>query len=331
VAIALLLSASAAGAAPATSGREAERTAAYQEGLKRAEAGEWSEAVERFRRVVAIRSAPRARFTLGEAEEKSGMLASAKASYLLALAEARAAGDQEAAGAAGAALAAIERRVPKLLVRLMPDAPDARMVVDSREVAAGLRSVELDPGEHRVQVRAAGHREFEQRIMASEGRTAELIVRLEPDALEAPAGSTQRATSAATSTPDAPEESDGGAGWGPPVGAWVLGAAGLAATGVGIALYVTGQSDYDEAAAFCTSAQCTDAGHTDDGNAARARIIIGDVILGAGAAAFAGALLWWAVTAGDDGPTDDEPAVARARLDVGLCPGGLGVTFQGAL
>ena len=66
--IALCLGTSVAAAQPQTPDREAERTALYEEGVKLAEASHWPEAVERFQRVVAIRSAPRVRFTLGEAQ-----------------------------------------------------------------------------------------------------------------------------------------------------------------------------------------------------------------------------------------------------------------------
>ena len=171
IAGALLVGASAGGAQPEASEREAERTAIFDEGVKLAEAGRWSEAAEKFRRVVAIRSAPRARYTLGEAEEKSGRLASAKASYALSLEEARAAGDEQAAGAAGGALAASERRVPKLVVRVPNGVQGVRASLDGKEVQLTERGVELDPGEHRLEVRAPGRKSFEQNVQASESRT----------------------------------------------------------------------------------------------------------------------------------------------------------------
>ncbi len=311
-------------AQPQPTAGEAQRTALFEEGLHLAEAGRWAEAVERFQRVVAIRSAPRARFTLGQAEEKSGRLASAKASYALSLEEARQTGDEEAAGAAGAALAAIERRVPRLVVQLPPGVAGAQTSVDGRHVELSDQGMELDPGEHRVVVRAPGHKPFDQAVATSEGRTTELRVQLEPELKAA-----EKASSAEAAVPRANVSDDPGLNedpWGPPAGAWILGTAGLAATAGGAVLYVIGQGAYDEAAAACSEAGCAAPGNADDGNAARGQMIAGDVVLGVGLGALAGAAVWWAVSAGQ-APT--EPA--RPRLGLAVNSNGLAVTVGGQL
>jgi hypothetical protein len=326
VAVALLLGASVAGAQPATPDREAERAALYEEGVKLAGVGRWSEAVERFRQVVAIRSAPRARFTLGEAEEKSGKLASAKASYALALEEARATGDEQAAGAAGGALAAIERRVPRVMMRLSVGVAGARASVDGREVPLGDKPVELDPGEHRVVASAPGREPFEQMVSVVEGKTTELTVRLDPVRA---AGAGEGGAGAAQPIPG--RSGQGGPSRdtsGPPAGAWVLGATGLAATAVGVALYVTGQRSYDDAAGYCTAGGCSAPEHADDGNAARGQMIAGDVVMAVGIGALVGAGLWWAAAAGS-APAAEQPA--QARLGLGVSRDGLAVMFEGKL
>src|SRR5262245_16639371 len=60
---------------------EGARTEMYREGVTLAEAGRWGEALEKFQRVVAIRSAPRALLALAAAEEHVGRLVSAKRTY----------------------------------------------------------------------------------------------------------------------------------------------------------------------------------------------------------------------------------------------------------
>ena len=329
--LALWLGVVTAGAQPgAPSAREAERTALYEQGVELAEAGRWAEAVESFQRVVAIRSAPKARFTLGEAQEKSGRLASAKASYALALEEARAAADEAAAGAAGGALAAIERRVPRLVVRLGEKVAGARATVDGEQTQLGERPVELDPGEHRLVVSAPGRHSFEQLVRASEGRTTELSVHLER---EGGAGVVAGRSGDAELAPAeaAGERGTSAESWGPPAGAWVLGATGVAASAVGLALYFTGQSAYDAAAALCSAGECAEPVHADDGNGARGRMIAGDVVMAAGIGALASAVLWWAAAAGQPAAPPAAEAALQPRFGIGASRAGLVVTLGGKL
>jgi len=322
--VALWLGAAGGRAEPPQADREKQRTALYQEGLKHAEAARWDEAVKLFRAVVAIRSAPRVRFTLGQAEEKSGRLASAKASYLQALEEARQKGDEEAAGAAGEALAAIERRVPRVVLRLPAGVDDVAVQVDGQAVAAPDAAVDLDPGEHRLVVQASGRTTFVKTLVATEGRTTELDVRLDPIA----GGATMDHAAGGGTAPveDSASDDDGGDAWGPPVGAWVLGGVGLAAAGAGLAVYLTGQSVYDEAAEACPTEVCLDPDQAADGNDARDQMIAGGVLLGVGLGALAGAGIWWAVAAAVGSP---EPSTAR--LELMPSPEGFVLRFGGRL
>src|SRR5450631_3529256 len=68
---------------------EARRSALYRDGVSFADAGRWEEAVAKFREVVAIRSAPPALFTLGQAEEHVGRYVSAKRAYAKAQSDAQ--------------------------------------------------------------------------------------------------------------------------------------------------------------------------------------------------------------------------------------------------
>jgi hypothetical protein len=313
---ALWLGASVTAAQSQQGEREAERTALYEEGVKLAEAGRWPDAADRFQRVVAIRPAPRVRFTLGEAQEKCGRLASAKATYALALEEARAAGDQQAASAAAGALVGIEKRVPRLLLHLAEPVQGARASLDGRDVELGERALELDVGAHHVQVRAPSREPFERQVQAAEGKTTELKVQLEPVHIAGMPGA--GASDTGGPGPVSGVSSDTGPGApssGPPVGTWVLAATGVAATVVGGVLYATGHTAYDEAAARCPAGTCTQAGAADDGNGARGRMIGGDVLMVVGMAAVAGAGLWWAVTAAQT-PAPEVPAHARLVFGV---------------
>src|SRR3954470_13906557 len=75
--------------------REQERTVLYREGVALAEAGRWADALAKFERVVAIRSAPRALMALGTAKEKAGKWIRAKHTYETTLADAKAAAEAD--------------------------------------------------------------------------------------------------------------------------------------------------------------------------------------------------------------------------------------------
>lgn len=61
------------------------RTELYREGVAAATAGLWTEARDRFRQTLAIRSSPKVLFSLAQAEEQLGQVASAQADYGLSL------------------------------------------------------------------------------------------------------------------------------------------------------------------------------------------------------------------------------------------------------
>src|SRR5262249_9209921 len=153
---------SAATPAPASAvdDHEQERTALYREGVAFAEAGRWADALKKFQAVVAIRSAPAALVAMGTAQEKLGLLASARRTYSRAHDEARAIGDQALAEKAAGKYAAIQLRVPRIGIHLAgKSASEANVTVDGdRAEPSASGDVEVDPGEHRVAVTAAGER-----------------------------------------------------------------------------------------------------------------------------------------------------------------------------
>jgi hypothetical protein len=169
----------AAGPADANDETERQRSALYAEGVSLANAGQWEEAVSRFRQVVAIRSAPPALFTLAQAEEHLGRLATAERDYENALASARAAGQPEVSEAAARALSGLALRVPWIVVRLARALPAAVATVDGTNVSFG-QPVKLDPGAHVVAAQAPDHRPFEKRVDLAAGQSVEVPVSLEP-------------------------------------------------------------------------------------------------------------------------------------------------------
>ena len=299
--------------------REAQRAQLYREGLDLAAHGRWDLAVDKFRRVVALRSAPPALFTLAQAEENVGRFASAERTYRQALADARATGNREVADASEAALRAVAPRVPAIVVRVAgvagPAPADAVVGLDGHTVAAA-EPVRVDPGAHAVDVRADGMRPASTTVDVHEAETRTVTVTLTPEERPHPTAvpGVQRPSDTNAARARAPEES-----FPPrssPVGPIVLAGAGLVAGVAGVVVRLGGQRDYDAAASRCTNGRCPDVQLRDEGNAGRTRIVAGTLVLAAGGLAMGGAAVWWLI---------GRSAHAPARADVAVEPSPDGV------
>jgi hypothetical protein len=261
---------------------EAQRTALYKDGVSLANAGHWEEAVAKFREVIAIRSAPPALFTLGQAEEHIGHFLSAKRVYVKAMADAQAAGGGDVADAAQKALAAVDARIARLTIKVVP--PDgASATIDGAPAAVG-QPVEVDPGEHRVNVTSPNRAPFSSTVHLTDGERQTMSAVLGGDAAVGPPKEEPSASPATSGSF--------------PVGPVVLGGVGVAAALIGLVVRQTAQSTYDADSMGCSTAGAcpmSDSGGISGGNSARTRILVGDVTLGIGIAAAAGAATWWLV------------------------------------
>jgi hypothetical protein len=279
---------------PAGSGAgpdEARRTALYREGVDLANAGKWGDAVKRFREVVAIRSAPPALFTLAQAEEHTGELATAERTYERALTEAQAAHTADVAEAARDALSSIEPRVPRLVIMLAKPVDGATATLDGAPVAIG-EPVKVNPGERHVVVSAPGRRAFQSSISLTAGQSVGVTAQLESDGTKV-VTPTATATASATPTATADHAAETRAPF--PYGPVLVGAAGVLTGAIGAVVRVDGQSRYDNANGKCPNWSCPQQSVVDEGNAGRTEIIAGTVVIGVGVAAVVGAVVWWRV------------------------------------
>src|SRR5580693_7182218 len=141
---------------PGGSAQEAQRTKLYKQAVEAANAGRWSDAAETLRAVLAIRSSPKVRFTLGQAEEHLSHLVAASDTYAHAIADAEAAAEPDVAATARGALSALTPRVPSVRVMVTgTGAGAATAAVDDRSALVG-QLVRVDPGSHLVAVSAPG-------------------------------------------------------------------------------------------------------------------------------------------------------------------------------
>lgn len=244
---------------------EDERNRLFKEGVDLAAKGKWQAALVRFQRVVEIRATAKALYTLAEAEEKVGRLATAMRTFGRARKMALDGGEAGVAEASAAAVLALDARVPR--VRIRTKGTVAEVTVDGKAAPADEEFLELDPGGHELHVKLVEGTERSETLALVPSDRLEFVV--DPPA-----------------TPDAEGEPS-------IVGPVTLGALGLVAGLVGVGLYVQGNAAYDEA---CGSQhRCPSEDAADTGNAARTRMIAGDVLMGAGFAGAGAGAIWLGV------------------------------------
>ena len=172
-------------------------------------------------------------------------------------------------------LGEIDNRIPSVIVRVQDprdtDVLDARLAIDGKPRPLDGRAVPLDPGQHLVAIdRGAQHQE--ERVILVEGEASRLVMlRLGSGAAvvalpEAP--SSRRATHV-------------------PLGAWILGATGIATLGVATYFGLAANQQLQDLKSSC-SPHCTDA-QTRPG---RADSVVFDTLLGVGGAGLAVAVVW---------------------------------------
>jgi hypothetical protein len=303
-------------AAPAGAGEE-QRTALYREGVALAESGRWPEALAKFEQVVRIRSAPPALLALGTAQVHVGQLVAAKHTLEQALAAARAAGTGSGAAIAdkaAAALAALEPRLSRLIVRIPSGVSDARVSVDGAAVDPPAGGLEVDPGRHELAVTAPGHAPLQLTFVAAEGQATEIVAPL------VATGSADTATTGAPSTRPAVGTIEAAAAPPPPragrAARWILAGGGGAALIAGGVIAFQARSDYDSASKQCpTAGTCPTTGTAAAGNSARNRILGGEIVAGAGALAVGAAAFWWIWNGTHPTPSERQVTLGAALGD----------------
>jgi hypothetical protein len=269
------------------------------------EAKDWSAALEKLRRAIAIKSTAGLRFHIAVCEENLGQLVDAlhdyEAAEELAKADKTDKGKQVLAVIAEPLLA-IRARVPRLKLTLPADATDGEITLDGKKLAKedAANAVPLEPGPHKIEATAPGRTPFATTLLLKEREVTSLEIKLPPIVAAPPAAP---AASPAEATMPPVEERKTRSRTGAIV--FTGGAVVLAAGGLGAFLLADGaQSDARE--------QCA-GGKACDG--AKSTVRVWDTVaLGAwiGAAAAAGyAIILWSK------PSHDDRAAAPARVRVG--------------
>jgi hypothetical protein len=154
----------------------------FREGLSLEAAGNWAQALAKFREVGKVKLTPQVRFHTARCNEQLGHLSTALGEYKLAEYEGSEQNIPELK-AITEARAALEPRVPKLIIRRGKGAELARVELDGVDLGEGQigQAVGVDPGPHRIIAKLAGDKEFRYAAFAKEGETTEIELAPPPE------------------------------------------------------------------------------------------------------------------------------------------------------
>jgi len=184
-----LAAATALGGAPATARADApsaadlkKARAQFQRGIELEQASNWSEAIQQFRDVGAVRMTPQVRFHIAYCEEGLGRLVTALGGYELAQGEADQVGP-DFKHEVESAIGELRARIPKLFIERGKNADAALVQLDGVDLGASSVGVEvpLDPGPHTVTAAAPGYLQFSQTAELKEKEVTHVTLELEPE------------------------------------------------------------------------------------------------------------------------------------------------------
>ncbi|WP_394829639.1 tol-pal system YbgF family protein [Pendulispora albinea] len=293
------------------SAKEKERTALFRDGTALADKGDWQGAVDKFRAVIAIRSAPKALLALGIAEEQLGRLVRAKAAFAKAASDAHEARLFDDEQKAVSSLALLMPRIPRLVLQIPPGTTVARASVDGADVTVPNEGLEVDPGTHYILAER-----FQKTVHVEEKQRLEVV--LDPQRSPEPPAPTPTPTPAPAAAAPAPAEPSIAPHASRPIAALAVGGGGLVLGAAGALFLALGKGQESDAKALCPGGGTTGCPSSarSDAEGSRTKILVGDVLLGVGAAAVITGGIWW-LASGKSAPADPKTGIVVAPNGVG--------------
>ncbi len=222
------------------------------------DAGRWTDALDKLRRVGHVKSTAGVRYHVALCEEHLGHLAGALEDFEAARAQARAENARDVLRLVGSQVAELTPRVPRIAVHVPLDAQEPRVTLDGAPVEPARLGdpLPVDPGEHRLELAAIGRHAATAKVTLKEHDAVVIDLPLgEP--LATPAPPTPPAPVVVVPEPPAPvvaesatrpEELQRSA---VPVAAIAVTAGALVLVGGGVASFIVAGSAHDDAVREC--------------------------------------------------------------------------------
>jgi len=254
---------------------------------------------------------------LADCLEKQGKIATAWSAFREAEGLAHRNGPADAESVAHERAAALEQRVPRLVIAMAAGQP-SDLRVTRNGVAVGPAqlgtAIPLDPGEYRVVAWAPGYQSWEATVSLQEraGTLTLSLPLLTKDAKTPPKGAAQ--------PPVPPLNGDTEPKHSAPVAAWVLGGVGVAAVGASAGLGLWAKSQYRSA--DCPEHICQTDTDYQDRQQARTKATVATVVFIGGALALGTGIVIWSLS-----PSQPQ----RPRTSISLAVQAPGLVLGGAL
>jgi len=141
-----------------------------QQGVEAAQHGDWELARQRFEQSYALEPRPLTLYNLAAAQEHTDKLVAARASYNAFVRKAKAEHDKFRKLAV-AAIATLDKQIPKLRIRVTGFAANTEIRIDGRSVAPAELAGEIavDPGDHTVAVIRDGETAAQRALRLARG------------------------------------------------------------------------------------------------------------------------------------------------------------------
>lgn len=277
-------------------------------------AGDFGRALEAYKEVALVKSTAALRFNIATCEEKLGDYVRAVGSYRLALTEATRSNSKDIEASVQKALAALEPRIPMLLVQRGEGAAVAEVFLDGRALGNPSIGVEIqaNPGPHTLKAIAADRLPSTVEINLADGEHKTVKLVLKPKPVAAPV---VVAPPPVEPPPDVP----------PPKGnksmriaGFVVGGVGLVSLGVSAGFFAMRQKAISDLDAECGPTHMTcpaSAQSTKDSGAKDATIATAMFVTGLGVAAVGGILIG----------VSTQVKAPKPKAGLVLLPGGAGL------
>jgi len=241
-ALAVLIACACALSTSVASAQDAQQAASaralFDQGTQFADAGNWVDAEDRFRRALALKDSPIITYNHAGALEELGRLVEAS-EQLRKVARSEGA-PRDLVREAGQQADAISARLAQLTVTPSGDTTGASIAVDDKPLAEAMFGVPIpaDPGSRTVVATRAGSEVDRQTVVLEEGGAAEILIQV-GEAAPSPAAVAAAAPVAPDSVVTADEDSDGS-------GVWLWAGAGVVTVGVIVLVAVLASGGGDD-------------------------------------------------------------------------------------
>ncbi len=302
----------------------------FEEGLKLEDKGQWSEALERFRKVAAVKMTPQVRFHVALCLENTGKLVDALVDFQRAQSDAST--DPSAsvvASNAGKHVADLKERIPRVIVKVPSGIDAVSVAIDGSPVSASLigSPIPLDPGAHKIVVQAPTRTTFTKDF--------ELTERGKPVTIEASLPAAEANNS--VEGDDKPKGDDKPVtdtkSSGPGALPWIFGGVGVAALAGGGVMYLLARGTIADAKDKCGGDEkaCPESARADVMDLAdkgKTYTTYGNVLMGVGVLGVATAAVLFIVSGSSSSETKAASRVPAFSIATG--PSNIAFTWSGS-